>query len=320
MNLGAILLVTLPFFALVAAGYVAARRGWLPLEAIPGLNGFVLFFALPAMLYRFGASTPIAQLLDATVAGVWLLAALVLVALTIATTLGGRIGWNDAAFGALVTAFPNTGFMGVPLLAALLGPPAVGTVIVVIVVDMVVTTSLCLALSRLDAGEGGARAALRQALLGVLRNPMPWAIGAGALASAWRLALPAPIDKTVALLADAASPVALFTIGAVLARSQRQADHPMPWRDYVPLALAKLLLHPLLVLLLGAALAQLGAPLSASTLTVLVAAAALPSASNVSLLAERMGADNGRIARIILVSTALAFVTFAAAVAWLRPA
>ncbi|MCX7741896.1 MAG: AEC family transporter [Tepidimonas sp.] len=319
MQLGAILLVTLPFFALVAAGYLAARRGWLPLEAIAGLNGFVLFFALPAMLYRFGASTPIAQLLDVTVAGVWLLAGLVLVTLAVAFSLGGRIGWNDAAFGALVTAFPNTGFMGVPLIAALLGPQAVGTVIVVIVVDMVITTSLCLALSRLEAGQDGARAALRQALGGMLRNPMPWAIGAGALASAWQLVLPAPLDKTVALLADAASPVALFTIGAVLARSQRQADHPMSWRDYVPLALAKLLLHPLLVLLLGAALAQLGAPLSAPTLTVLVVAAALPSASNVSLLAERMGADNGRIARIILVSTALAFVTFSATVAWLRP-
>lgn len=319
MGMASILLVTFPFFALVAAGYLAARRGWLPLAAIPGLNGFVLFFALPAMLYRFGASTPIAQLLDPTVAGVWLVCALLVVGLAVVFSLGGRIGWNDAAFGALVAAFPNSGFMGVPLIAALLGPQAVGTVIVVIVVDMVITSSLCIALSRLDAGEGGARAALRQALLGVLRNPMPWAIGAGALASAWRLTLPGPLDKTVALLADAASPVALFTIGAVLARSQMQADHPMPWRDYVPLALVKLALHPLLVLLLGAAAARLGAPLQASTLTVLVLTAALPSASNVSLLAERMGADNGRIARIILVSTALAFVSFSAATAWLRP-
>jgi malonate transporter and related proteins len=48
---------------------------------------------------------------------------------------------------------------------------------------------------------------------------------------------------------------------------------------------------------------------------VLTLAAALPSASNVSLLAERYGADNGRIARIILSSTALAFVTFSL-VAW----
>jgi hypothetical protein len=32
----------------------------------------------------------------------------------------------------------------------------------------------------------------------------------------------------------------------------------------------------------------------------------------VSLLAERYGADNGRVARIILASTALAFLTFSA--------
>lgn len=45
--------------------------------------------------------------------------------------------------------------------------------------------------------------------------------------------------------------------------------------------------------------------------------AALPSASNVSLLAERFGADTGRIARIILVSTAAAFLTFSMAVSLL---
>ncbi len=47
----------------------------------------------------------------------------------------------------------------------------------------------------------------------------------------------------------------------------------------------------------------------------LVLLAALPSASNVSLLTERYGAHSGRVARIILVSTSLAFLTFSAAVA-----
>jgi Membrane transport protein len=51
-----ILLITFPFFALVLCGYVAARRGLLPPAAIPGLNAFVLYFALPCMLYRFGAN------------------------------------------------------------------------------------------------------------------------------------------------------------------------------------------------------------------------------------------------------------------------
>jgi len=316
-----VLLVTFPFFALVLAGYVAARRRMLPLEAIPGLNGFVLFFALPCMLFRMGSTTPIAQLLDARVIAVYLLCGLVVVAFTIAVTLNARIRWNDASMGALVAAFPNSGFMGVPLIVALLGPVAGGTVILTMVVDMVVTTSLCIALSRLDGTGGEGRAAVfaagRKALRGVLSNPMPWAITLGGLASAWAFRLPGPVEKTVWLLADAASPVALFTIGAVLARAQMTANHPMPLADYLPVALIKLVLHPVLVLLTGLAAQRLGLGLSTTALTVMVLTAALPSASNVSLLAERFGADNGRIARIILVTTAAAFLTFSAAVTWL---
>jgi predicted permease len=180
-----ILLVTFPFFALVLAGFVAAHRRMLPLDAIPGLNGFVLFFALPCMLYRFGASTPIVQLLDATLFFAYLLCALLMVGFVVAVSLNKRIGWNDASFGALVGAFPNTGFMGVPLLVALLGASAAGPAIVTIVVDMVITTSLCIALSRLDgADEHGASKAAKSALKGVLTNPMPWAISLGALSSA----------------------------------------------------------------------------------------------------------------------------------------
>ncbi len=318
-----ILLITFPFFALVLCGYIAARRRMLPLDAIPGLNGFVLYFALPCMLYRFGSTTPLAQLLDASLFLTYLLCALVMVGFTVAVSLNRRIRWNDAAFGALVATFPNTGFMGVPLLVALLGAQAAGPAIVTIVVDMVITTSLCIALSRLDgAGEHGFSRAARNALRGVLVNPMPWAILGGAVASGLSLQLPKPVLQTLGLLADAASPVALFTIGAVLARSQvlaaRGDARPVPPRDYVPVALFKLILHPLLVLLAGAGAIYLGVPLEPFALTVITLVAALPSASNVSLLAERFGADNGRIARIILVSTALAFLTFSGAVALLE--
>jgi malonate transporter and related proteins len=313
-----ILLITFPFFALVLCGYIAARRGLLPQAAIPGLNSFVLYFALPCMLYRFGASTPIAQLLDPVLFGVYVLCAVVMVSFTIAVTLSQRIDWNNAAFGALVAAFPNTGFMGVPLLVALLGAKAAGPAIITIVVDLIITSSLCIALSRLDtADKHGASTALRNALKGVASNPMPWAIAAGAVTSLLGLQLYKPFMQTIGLLADAASPVALFTIGAVLARSQMANTQPSPWVDYVPVALAKLLLHPILVLLVGSSAISLGLPLDKFSFTVIVLVAALPSASNVSLLAEKFGANNGRIARIILVSTALAFLTFAGAVHWM---
>ncbi len=309
-----IFLVTIPFFALVAAGYVAARSRMLPLEAIPGLNAFVLFFALPCMLYRFGANTPIAQLLDGSVALVWGLCALLTVGAVVVFSRNERIGWNDASFGALVAAFPNTGFMGVPLLTAILGAQVAGPVIITIIFDMVLTSSLCIALSRLDAaGSHGAAQAVRKALAGVLRNPMPWAILLGALASAASYKLPGPVDRTIAMLGDAASPAALFTIGAVLARSAmlaHEARGRAPVRDVLPVVLVKLVAHPLLVCAVALLARAVGLPLGTPAMVALVLVASLPSASNVAMLAERFGADNGRIARIILWTTAAAFFTF----------
>ena len=297
----AILAVTVPFFGLVLLGWIAARVHWLPASAIPGLNAYVLFFALPCLLFRFGSSLPLARLADPVQLAVYLGAAGAVVAVTIAVTIErpGRSGVDlrDAALGALVAAFPNAGFMGVPLLVALLGDAAAGPVIGAIVVDLVFTSTVCLALAQAHTHRGDAE-------------------GRSLVHAAARLELAGPIAQIVRMLGDSATPVALFTIGAVLWRAGDHVHTRTPLGRTLPVALIKLLVHPALVLGIGSAARALGAPLSWFTLTALTLTAALPSASNVSVLAERYGADNGRIARIILVSTTLAFVTFSAA-AWL---
>jgi predicted permease len=311
----AILAVTVPFFALVLAGYLAARRHVVPDSAIPGLNAYVLYFALPCLLFRFGMNTPVLDLLNPAVLAVYLAAALLLVFFTLAVTLSSRVHLTDAAFGALVAVFPNTGFMGVPLLVALLGPAAAGPVICTILADLFVTSGLCIALSqasftREGAARHGARTAVLRALRGAVSNPLPWAIALGAAFSVAGVKPAGPVNVVMQLLADSASPVALFTIGAVLRRAEQHAHTRTPLADYLPVALIKLFLHPLLVLLLAGAARALGAPLTVFQITVLTLAAALPSASNVSLLAERYGADNGRVARIIMLSTVLSFLSF----------
>jgi malonate transporter len=265
------------------------------------------------LLYRFAATTPIVRLLDAAVSSVYLLCALLIVALAVLVTRRGAIGWNDASFGALVAAFPNSGFMGVPLLVALLGQHAAGPAIVALAIDMVVTSSLCIALSRLDgAGEHGVSGAVGKALKGMLTNPLPWAIGLGCLTTATGFQLWEPVRDTVGMLADGASPVALFTIGAVLARPQKEATGV--FGDVPLVVLFKLVVHPAMVLGVGKLAQAIGVPLDGFALTVLVLIAALPSASSIPMLAERFRADAGRIARIVLFATAVSFITFSAAV------
>ena len=337
----AIFAITLPFFALVLCGYLAARQGVLPAAAIPGLNAFVLFFALPCMLFRFGTSMPFAQLFDAALVLIYLGSAVLMVFFTVALTWSrgptpaGSMGVDlrNAAFGALVAAFPNTGFMGVPLLVALMGPQAAGPAIITLLVDLIVTSTLCIVLAEAqhDAGDEdaydddrarpGAGAVALRSLRGAMTNPLPWAIGLGALAATLSLELPGPVAQIVKMLGEAATPVALFTIGAVLWRAGQHAHTRTPVQRYLPIALLKLLLHPALVLSAGLVAKAAGLEVSAFGLTVLVLMAALPSASNVSLLAERYRADNGRVARIIMASTVLAFGSFSL-LAWAfgRPA
>ena len=327
----AIVAVTLPFFALVLCGYLAAASKVLPAGAIPGLNAYVLFFALPCMLFRFGASLPFERLADPALLAIYLVSAVVVVAITVVATWrrfrgGAGVGLQDAAFGALVGAFPNAGFMGVPLLVALFGEAAAGPVIGAIVVDLVVTSTLCLALAEAPSqGVGSGASAPRRrspghgallALRGAATNPLPWAIALGAVFAATRLELPGPPAQIVRMLGDSATPVALFTIGAVLWRAGRHAHARTPPARYLPVALIKLLLHPAIVFGLGALARLLGAPVSPFGLMVLTLTAALPSASNVAILAERYGADNGRITRIIMASTVLAFASFSLLV-WL---
>ena len=422
-----VLAVTLPFFALVGMGYAAARLRLLPLDSIAGLNVFVLFFALPCMLFQFGAQTPIAQLFNPVVLGLWLGVALIMVGIACWLARKAGLGWRDAAFGALVATFPNTGFMGVPLILGLLGPAAAGPTIAAIMMDMVVTSSLCVALAHVgqgaaravvgdsslahagaasgagDAGPGGGLRAVRQALIGVAKNPMPWSVLAGALASALHWVPPKPVATTVGLLAAAATPVALFSIGAVLWRSRREtliqqgklggalelrssaalaspephaqaastafsAPAPAPApdgalvireagaavpalasalapatgvpaaralqtdeagavglspqalrRDLIVLVALKLFAHPLLVAVGLWLLTRAGVAVPTVVQVTLLLVAALPSAGNVSLLAERFGADNGRVARVILWTTLIAVLSFNAVVLLVLP-
>lgn len=108
-------------------------------------------FALPWLLYRFGASTPIAQFLDSGAFTLYTICAVIMVA----AARNARTNWNNAAFGALSAAFPNSGFMGVPLLVAPLDNRAAEPAIVTILVDTLIMTSLCIALSRLDGRGSG---------------------------------------------------------------------------------------------------------------------------------------------------------------------
>ncbi len=304
-----ILSVTLPFFALIFFGFIAARQGWVPTEAVPAFNGFLLYFAVPAMLFRFAANTPFHEITNLPFFAAWALAGvLVVLAVTIVAHRVLHENRRDAAFFGLAGAVSNAGFLGVPMLVALLGERAAAPVILAIVADLVIVASAGLALAEMGGATGrGWREDIRDAALRIFLNPFVISMVLGAAFSGFGWTLRTPATEIVKLLADAAGPCALFAIGVSLVRPDatlRSAALALP-------IAAKLLLHPAVVWI---TMHLFG--IDEFTTMVAVLAAALPSAGWVFIFAIRYEADVGRVSATILLTTALAFVTFSALV-WL---
>lgn len=309
-----ILEITVPFFALIAAGYAGVRLGWIDVDAVRPLNSFVLFVALPCMLFKFSSGLHISALWSDPFLLIYGVAGLCLLFMLMALERWRGTSWKEGAFVSLVGAFPNNGFMGVPMLALMLGSASATPAVAMVLFDMVITSSLAVAASRLD-GQGWTQAvqALRKALQGVMSNPMLWAILAGA-ALAWsEFPLPGVVQTPVWMMAQAATPVALFTLGGILARSHMQGHAPLRQQKVGYVVFAKLMVHPALVALVVAGVSTLGVNIDPSSALAMMLVASLPSASNVTFLAERMGGDATWVARIIMWSTVWAFFTF---VAW----
>lgn len=303
-----ILLKTLPFFLLIGTGWLAGHRGFFPRDATAWLTRFVFYFALSAMLFRFAATVDIGALFDPDFALAYLSGSLAVWALAMMVARSRGLALPEAAMEAHCAMTGNTGFLGVPMLVALLGESAVGPVLMVLTIDMVVFSTLITLL--ITAARQGriTLATLGPLARGIAANPMIGSMLAGLLWARLHLPIPAPIDEFLALLAAAATPGALFAIGASLAGRKAERPGPALW-----LSAAKLVLHPLAVGL-AALLVFDVKPYAAG---VMIAAASLPVAGNVYILAQYFNVAVQRVSSAILISTAVSIATVPAVIHWI---
>ncbi len=301
----AILLKTLPFFAIIGLGFIAGRARFFSAEATAYLTKFVFYFALSAMLFGFAANLDLQAIFNWPFVLAYLSATTSVWALVACAAFARGLGTEEAVFEAHTGVIGNVGFLGIPMLALLLGPAAVGPVLMVLAVDLIVFSTL-LTLVITARREGRMRLSVLRALaLGLARNPMIVSVVLGLAWGAAGWALPVPVNEFLTLLGAAATPCALFAIGASLAGSRALRLGAALW-----LSTAKLILHPA-----SAAFFVWTFGVEPFAGTVMIAAAALPVAGNVFILAQHYGVAPNRVSAAILISTAASVVTIAAVLA-----
>ncbi|TLP68841.1 AEC family transporter [Parasedimentitalea maritima] len=302
-----IFLRTLPFFAIIGLGYWAGRTRFFSAEATAYLTKFVFFFALSAMIFRFSANLSFAEIFDLRLILGYLAGTMAVYLLVTLIAASRGLDMQTAAVEAQCAAIGNVGFLGLPMMVILFGEASIGPMMLVLSVDLVVFSSLIVILINVGRGAGVGLATLRLVANGLIKNPMIVSICAGLIWSALALPIPAPANEFLTILGGAATPGALFAIGASLATKAAERVHVALW-----LSFAKLVLHPLLV----AIAVLLLLPLDGYSAIVVISAAALPVAGNVYMLAQHYGVAPQRVSATILFSTLASILTVPLVITW----
>jgi predicted permease len=300
---------TLPFFALIGLGYWAGRTRFFTEEATAYLTKFVFYFALSAMLFRFAANLDMARVFDGELVLAYLLATLAVYGVATIVAMLRKLNVATAAVEAQCAAIGNVGFLGIPMFAVIFGEAAIGPLMLALAVDLIVFSSLIVILITGSRDGRMSLGVLRTVGLGLLKNPMILSISAGLIWATLALPIPEPMNDFLGILGGAATPGALFAIGASLASKSAERLQIAGW-----LSFCKLGLHPLFVAIAVLYIFDID-PFSAA---VVIAAAALPVAGNVYMLAQHYGVAPQRVSGTILLSTVISILTVSAVIAWVQ--
>ena len=295
-----VLSLTIPFFALIFIGMFCRGIGFVGESDARTLSRFAFFIAMPVMVFvKIGAGSALEILNWGFIWRYEVATALVFVGMALlAHPLFGLSRLEGGMFG-LNAAYPNYGYIGVPLAIMALGDGAAMPLALILACDTMVLLVLT---GYFVAADGGAMGAtLWRAVKTVSRNPLLISAVAGLAFTATGLALPPVLDTLLNMLADSAAPVALFALGAtVYGQPIRNA-----FGELAALSIARLVVHPVLVAIFFVMLPGVD-PLWVKAA---ILSACLPIAANVFVLSDHYGGYVGRTASAIFLTTIIASVT-----------
>ncbi|HEX3848141.1 MAG TPA: AEC family transporter [Steroidobacteraceae bacterium] len=293
--------LSLPLYGLVALGYATGSLPRWPRAWSTGASRAVFSIALPAMLFEMMSHRAALPAANPTVLAAYFGSCLIVfvVGRLIARWRFKMDGVAQSVF-ALGGIFSNIVLTGLPIARATLGDQAVPVVALLVVFNaLTLWTLVSVSVEWSLHGALSARGIAKTAL-NVLRNPIILSIVTGTLLGRSGYALPATLDRGLALIGDAAGPAALLVLGLELTGFRvREA-----WATTMTLCAVKLVLQPLVVWLLALALG-----LSALELRSAVLVASMSVGVNVYLMAVRFETLQGPIASGIVVSNILAALT-----------
>ena len=210
--------VTGTIFIVISVGYLAIKSRIFKEDVLEPLGQFVVLIALPALVFRAISTQDIRTIADVGYLGGYLIGSLTILFLGYA--VAGRFRPTSPVqrtFDAAGMTCANSGFVGYPLL--LLATPAVAPTALALnmIVENLIIIPLVIVLAEIFSGRArGAEIALTVAKR-LMSNPIVLAMLMGLGVVLLELKVPAPVERTIDILASSSIAISLFVIGGTVA-------------------------------------------------------------------------------------------------------
>ena len=306
----AVLSITAPIFILIGLGFFSARIALVNRDQVRGMGTFVIYFALPSLVFKALAERSLSEVLNGPYLAAYAMASLSLfgIGLLLARRWRG-LDLSSSAILAMGMAVPNSGFVGYPIAVMVIGPTAALAMALGMLVENLLMIPLALAIAEAGRQDGQGWTVVRETALRLLRNPLIIAIVLGLGMSLLELRLPVVPARVIEMLAAASAPVALFVIGATLNGMKAGGMAA----DLAQTSIGKLILHPLLKF----AALSLVPGVDPMLMVAGVLFASAPMLSVFPILGQRFGLEE-RCAAALVGCTVLAFFSISGLLALLR--
>ncbi|MBV8622036.1 MAG: AEC family transporter [Herbaspirillum sp.] len=307
----AIFNIVFPIFSLIFLGWGCRKRNILSAGAASELNRFVIWLALPALLFDSMSRLTAADFANLRFIAVFGIGVVVVFLLTAWLRTRQRAAAPDVVIDSLGSSYANVGFIGIPLCYLAFGhdgmPPSVIAMVMTACLLFAVAIVLLETCLHAQAGLGQTVAKVTRSLL---RNPIMIAPVAGIAVALSGVHIPSGVQQLFKILGGAASPCALVSLGLFLAQPVAQRTQQVSvWL----LVGFKLLLQPAVT----AVLAYWILPLPRVWADSAVLLAAMPIGTGPFMLAELYQREVTVMSRAILISTTLSLPTIALILAWI---
>lgn len=213
-----VLNIIAPVFILTLLGYLSIRFTWLTREQINGIGQFVIKIGLPAMTFHALTVRSFNESIQPNY--LFAYATACLIGFSLAYFMAKKLGKTSAfaALSGLAFAMVNTAFVGIPILTMVIGSEKAGAFFAMnVLVEMVLAVPLTLILLEFAKNQQpNFKQTLKTIGLNFVRNNMMLGMFLGIICSLLNLPIPKFVHTCTSLLTQAASPLALFVIGASL--------------------------------------------------------------------------------------------------------